>query len=521
MNALLLMLVSMAVAFLAAKKAQLGNVPGAIIGASIFGVGSFAVLKLEGVPRELWFTFILKFFSVTAYKLVAVVLVSYLIKDCHLSDSEAQWVWAAWGMFMSIATIMAGSITDAIGLRRTLLLGVSICLASRGVMVFSPGSWISLICGMIPLAIGEALCTPVLVAAARKFTSADQRSVAFSVFYAILNLGFMVGLFLRDGVMEAFPSGATILVGIDLSPQRLLLFISLGIEILTIPFIFLLRQGAEVTPEGLRITPDAPHDEGGSTLAAFRLTMQDAIRNTKRLLGILVNHPGFYRLLAFLALIGILKMVFSIMDGVLTTFVERELGPEGASRVGRFNAVNSILILILAPLAGMLTRRFSAYSMVILGGFITAFSFIFMALPPAAFASLTAGSVGEWIGRSYLGLTGVIHPYFIMIVLWQVGFSFGEALYSPRVYEYAVSIAPKGQEASYASLSAVPLLMGKLVTGVAFSGLLTRYCPAEGPRDSSTMWSIVGSLVLISPLVLLFFQRSIRVAEEGRYPFKL
>ena len=103
-----------------------------------------------------------------------------------------------------------------------------------------------------------------------------------------------------------------------------------------------------------------------------------------------------------------------------------------------------------------------------------------------------------------------------MIVLWQIGFSIGEAFYSPRVYEYAVSIAPKGQEASYASLSAVPLLMGKLATGAAFSWLLTRYCPAEGPRDSSTMWTIVGCLVLIAPLGLLLFKPFIRVKEEGR-----
>jgi hypothetical protein len=129
---------------------------------------------------------------------------------------------------------------------------------------------------------------------------------------------------------------------------------------------------------------------------------------------------------------------------------------------------------------------------------------------------MAASPFGQWFGHQYLRLEGIIHPYLLMILLWQVVFSIGEAFYSPRVYEYAVSIAPKGQEASYASLSAVPLLMGKLINSAAFAGLLTRFCPAEGPRDPGTMWLIVGLLVLVAPVCLLVFKRFIRVKEEGR-----
>ena len=92
----------------------------------------------------------------------------------------------------------------------------------------------------------------------------------------------------------------------------------------------------------------------------------------------------------------------------------------------------------------------------------------------------------------------------------------GEAFYSPRVYEYAASIAPKGQEASFASLSYIPLLMGKLATGALFGGILERYCPAVGARDPGGMWMIVGILVLVAPITLLVFMRFIRVKEEGR-----
>ena len=73
-----------------------------------------------------------------------------------------------------------------------------------------------------------------------------------------------------------------------------------------------------------------------------------------------------------------------------------------------------------------------------------------MVLPPQVFEGMAAGWLGEVIGRGYMELTGAVHPYYLMIVFWQILFSVGEAFYSPRVYESAASIAPKGQEASYA-----------------------------------------------------------------------
>jgi MFS family permease len=496
LRTLLLGIFCVVIGWLAAVQAKLGMVPGVVTGAAIFGIGSFALLRLSGAPGSLWVTFGIKFFSVTAYKIVTVVLVSYLVKDCGLKDTSAQWLFGVWGMFMSVATLLSGSLTDVLGLRKTLLAGVLLCLVSRVLMLVSVNPYVVLVLGMVPLAVGEALCTPVLVAATRRFTDTSQRSVAFSVFYAILNLGFMVGYFIRDGVQQGGPVAVW---GMEFSVQRVLFAVSFGIELLVLPLVLLMRDRSV---EGLAMVP----------VAGFRA----AVGQTAGMFRTLVEHPGFRRLLVFLLMIGILKIVFNIMDAVLPTFAEREIGGEGAARVGRLNAVNSILILVLAPAVGMMTRRYSAYAMVIFGGFITALSFVFLALPPGWFAGVTAGPVGEWIGRGYLELKGTVHPYLVMILFWQVVFSVGEAFYSPRVYEYAVAIAPKGQEASYAALSAVPLLMGKMINSALFGTMLARFCPAEGPRNSSLMWLIGGLLVLAAPLGLLVLQPYIRVKEEGR-----
>jgi MFS family permease len=499
-----LLLVSALVGYLAQGKLNLGLVPAVAIGLSIFGVSLFALLQLKGAPKEVGFTFGLKFLSVTAYKILNITLVLWLANDMGLSKESALALIAGWSIVMSLMTLIAGSITDALGLRRTLLIGVGFCVVTRLVMVVATEPWVALVCGLFPLALGEALCTPVLVAALRRYSPPSQRSVAFSLFYALMNLGFMVAYFIFDGVRESLRTGSGMnlpLMDARLSDYRVLLLVSFAIECLMFPLILLLgRSEKEIEADAVKRTVVG--------------SVSHACGEIVGLFGGLVKQAGFYRLLIFLFMIGFLKVVFNVMDYVLPPFALQELGPE--ARVGRFNAINGILILLLAPVVGVLTRKYSAYSMVILGGFITACSFVFMALPATAFQGMADGWMGKVIGNGYMELKGVVHPYYVMIVLWQVLFSVGEAFYSPRVYEYAASIAPKGQEASYASLSYVPLLIGKLITGAAFGGLLAKYCPEEGPRNSGMMWLIIGLMVFVAPMGLLIFRKYIRVKEEGR-----
>jgi hypothetical protein len=139
-----------------------------------------------------------------------------------------------------------------------------------------------------------------------------------------------------------------------------------------------------------------------------------------------------------------------------------------------------------------------------------------MALPTAWFHGLANSGLGTWFGHYYLGLQNGVHPYYVMIALYVVMLSVGEAFYSPRVYEYAAAIAPKGQEASYSALSYVPMFLAKLMVGPFLGVLLAKYCPAQGVRHSEMMWLFLGLGTAVAPLGLLVFRRYIRVHEAGR-----
>ena len=241
--------------------------------------------------------------------------------------------------------------------------------------------------------------------------------------------------------------------------------------------------------------------------------MRQSALDTFRLFGRLVGQSAFARILVFFLLIGFLKAIFLQMDYVFPKFGDRVLGYHAP--VGKLANINAILIILLVPTIGALTQRFAAYRMVIIGGAICAAGVFIMALPPAWFVGPTNSAIGQWLGHDYLGVTGPINPYYIMAALYLTVFSVGEAFYSPRVYEYAAAIAPRGQEASYGALAYLPFLIGKLLVGTA-GWILAAFCPAEGPRRPAMMWLIFALAASVAPLGLLIFRRYIQVPEAGR-----
>ncbi|MDQ6623926.1 MAG: MFS transporter, partial [Verrucomicrobiota bacterium] len=401
-------------------------------------IGKFTVLK--GARRELWLTFLIKFFIYTAYSVTNKTMILWLSKDLGFNDQSAGmlvgWVWAP---AMTVFTLLAGSLTDAIGLRRTFFLGVAICTAARSVMVVTTNPTLALVCGVLPLAVGEALGTPVLLAATRRYSTTQQRSISFSIIYMVMNIGYVTAGWIFDYIRRV--DFHFTFFGLNPSPHQQLFLVSLGFELLTFPAIYFLRRGEDERGGA------ATAQRTGNFWMRIAATVRESALDTGRLFRRLFGQSAFFRILVFFLLIGFLKAIFLQMDYVFPKFGDRELGLHAP--VGKLSNINAILIILLVPTIGALTQRFAAYRMVIIGGAICAAGVFVMALPTQWFVPAANSAPGQWLGHSYLGLEGAVHPYYIMAAIYLTIFSIGEAFYSPRVYEYAAAIAPKGQEASY------------------------------------------------------------------------
>jgi hypothetical protein len=297
------------------------------------------------------------------------------------------------------------------------------------------------------------------------------------------------------------------LFGFEPTSYQLLFVVSLAFEIVLFPVIYFLRRDEK---------PIIAIEQRGTApgfWSRIGLTVRQSATDTADLFRRLIGQSGFYRLLAFFLFIGFLKAIFLQMDYVFPKFGIRELGFNAP--VGKLSAINAIVIIVLVPIVGALTQKFAAYRMVVFGGTICAAGVFIMALPTEWFVAAANSGMGQWLGHSYLQVQGSIHPYYIMSALYLIVFSIGEAFYSPRVYEYAAAIAPKGQEASYGSLAYLPFLVGKLLVGTG-GWLLAAFVPEHGPRHPGTMWLIFALAASIAPLGLIVFRRYIRVPEAGR-----
>ena len=484
-------------------------------------LSKFTVLK--GALRELWVMFGTKVLSIVAYGLVNSTLILWLSKDMQFGDVSAGFVVTAWSTVLTLITVMIGSLVDTIGIKKSLIIGFMFCIVARGVMSFFTNPWLVLPVGLLPLAVGEAMMTPVIVAGIKKYATVAQRSMAFSLFYAMMNVGFAISGTLFDKIRTNLGEyGTYTLPGCDISLSTYQTLIFLGF-LCTIPNLLLvffgIREGIAINEKDEVVRETRDNKYAGQPMAsAIFNSCRDCLKQWVETFGSLWKQPAFYRFLAFLSIVVCVRLIFFHFHYTFPKYGIRELG-EGAP-IGRlFGVLNPVLIIFLTPIVGALTQKYSAYKVVVIGSFIAALSVFFMAVPPVWYNDLAHGSLGNFICNTWLGQNtpiDQINPLFIGIFFFFFLLSIGEAFYSPRLYEYPAAIAPKGQEGSYMSLSLLPYFVAKFFVGALSGWLLTEFCPAEGPRNSEMMWLIIGAMAMLTPIGLLIFRKYIQVKESGR-----
>ncbi len=472
-------------------------------------------LVLKGAIRELWSIFACKIMAIVAYGLCNSTIILWLSKDLGWSDIEAGTIVAFWSTILTLITVMVGSLVDAIGIKKALIIGFVICVFSRLVMSLTTNNAIVLPLGLMPLAVGEALLVPVMVAAIKLYTTAAQRSMAFSIFYAMMNVGFAIAGYFFDQVRRVMGEGGHIdlLGNFSLSTYQTIIFLGF---ICTIPNLlvvwFGIRERASVDEKGNYVELPAPENTATTALQSCANALKDWVR----IFCSLWHQTAFYKFLAFLTIVVGVRLIFYHFHYTFPKYGIRELG-EGAPIGQLWGVLNPVLIIILVPLVGALTQKFSAYKTVVIGSAIAAVGPLVMAMPPHWFQGLADGPLGHFICYTWLQVDSpTVNPLYVSIFIATVIISIGEAFYSPRLYEYPAAIAPKGQEGSYMSLSMLPYFVAKFFVGILSGWLLQTFCPEVGPRQSHYIWLIVGLMALATPVALIIFRRWIQVHEEGR-----
>jgi MFS family permease len=432
---------------------------------------------LLACPRELWLAFAVTTLEYVGVYSFLVTLALWLTGDFGLSDERAGW-WAA--TFSTLGTLFIffiGSIADTLGIRRTLVITFGAQAVLRAVMALAPSAAVALP-ALLAFAFAYAASTPVLQVSVQTYSTRQTRAFAFSLWYVAINVGGALSGVIVDATRAPFLDPAThklVLRTLDLplvgattmSAYRAIM--GLGTLSAGVAFVvtMLLRQRVEKEHEGEAgaETPEAPK------------------KNPLAVLAEVVQDGPFWRFMLLILFISFVKMMFQHMHFTWPKYITRELGDEFPW--GKIWALNSVLILGFAPLATVLTRRMRIFDVLVTGAFLSAASPFVLCL-------------------------GSSTPYQVAMVLML---TVGEAMWSPRSYEYMVAIAPRGRESTYVSLAALPYFIAKFFVGPTSGYLLAAFCPASGPRHTAILWAAIGVSTMLGPVGMVAFRRVIQGAR--------
>jgi len=132
-----------------------------------------------------------------------------------------------------------------------------------------------------------------------------------------------------------------------------------------------------------------------------------------------IQEPNFRRFLLVCLLTLNVRMVFRHLDGTLPKYMIREFGADTPK--GKVYAINPFLRLLLVPIITAATTSVEPLVMIHYGTYVSALSVFFLAI----WTSIPS------------------------CVLFVITLSIGEAIWSPRLYDYTMSVAQEGREGTY------------------------------------------------------------------------
>jgi proton-dependent oligopeptide transporter, POT family len=400
----------------------------------------------------------------------------FLTEEFGLSDTAAGWAYGLYGVMSTAFGFACGWIIDYMGVRVSLLLGGSIGAASRLILALTPSHRTAKLMLYTALPFSECLGIPIMTIGIKRYTSSQNRTFAFSLFYSMMNVAALVVGPVVDLARQRFRTPLVLdlrAVGFEA------IFELSGLRIIVLSSAIATAAMMLGVLAGIR---EIEVDEHGN-VSSFEPDRSSPIGQTMNVL----RDRAFWRLTVFTLLIVGVRLVFRHLDATLPKYLVRQFGP--SAPFGAVYAINPFLVVWLVPLIGLFTRSVSSFAMILCGSFVSALS-------------------PFWV---------CVGPHYWTVILFMVMLSVGEAIYSPRVYEYTMELAGRGSEGLYASLSSAPLFSVKLLVGGMSGWLLTSFMPADRPdaRNGTMMWAIIGATSLTSPLLMLALRGYLAPPEEA------
>jgi len=165
----------------------------------------------DGFERPFWVANISEIFERISYYAVFAALVRYLNEILHFPAAKAASLGGWFGSAVWIMAIFGGVIADRIGFRRALSLAYFILTIAYFLVGSIGAAWLAPVRDAVPLtllvgvilflpALGVALVKPSVVGTTARASKENVRSIGYSIYYTLVNIGSFFGPLLAGWV---------------------------------------------------------------------------------------------------------------------------------------------------------------------------------------------------------------------------------------------------------------------------------------------------------------------------------
>ena len=164
-----------------------------------------------GFERPFWVANISEIFERLSYYAVFAALARYLHEALQFPTDQAASLSGVFGGAVWVMAIFGGALADHIGFRRALSLAYFILSCSYFLVGSIAAPWLAPVRNVLPLgvmvgivlflpALGVALVKPSVVGTTARCSRESVRSIGYSIYYTLVNIGSFLGPFLAGWV---------------------------------------------------------------------------------------------------------------------------------------------------------------------------------------------------------------------------------------------------------------------------------------------------------------------------------
>jgi proton-dependent oligopeptide transporter, POT family len=441
----------------------------------------------RGFEPAFWVANITELFERVAYYAQAAVLAIFLHESLHLSTEQTGMLMGWVGFAVWFLPILGGSLADRFGFRKSLALAY-LTLAVGYFLMGSlsagwmaplrqalPLFWVVLLVMMIP-ALGPSVVKPVVAGTTARASSESVRSIGYSIYYTLVNIGGTLGPVIAFLVRR-----------------------SLGIENVfrvSALFVFLMFFATLAFYK----EPRRSEEQAVSSIVAAIRNMLVVLGKYKLFLAIggvailakvlsLLRHfslPLWFwliilvltlatlsRFMWFLVIFSGFWIVFWQEFIALPLFLRGYVNPN--ANVDLLLTVDPATVILFQIVVSYLTRRVPAFTAMTIGILIASFSWLVLLLHAS---------------------TGFVIAALFILAL-------GEIIQSPRYYEYVSRLAPPGQQGTYMGYAFLPIAIGYLIGG-RLGGYLVHYF-GEVLHRPADMWWVISAIGFATTLLMWIY----------------